>query len=131
DRRCYLANVSTRPEMPVPARPKSFRVNKGESVSDAIAGASCGDIVESQVGVTYTGAISIPAKPCDNQPWITLRTSDWRGLPPEGARVTSLWRRASSAGTARLPMLACRKPHGQGSGGDIIVKARSEKSCQA
>jgi hypothetical protein len=98
----YTARDST------PSPGKIIPVNSGGNASEAIARANCGDIVELQAGGTYTGLTSIPAKACDDQRWITVRTSGWRNLPPEGVRVTPCY-----AGVASLrgrPAYACPHP---------------------
>ena len=59
----------------------------------------CGDTIALQAGATFIGSFTLPAKPCDDQHWITIRTSTPdTGLPPEGTRITPCY-----AGVTSLP----------------------------
>ena len=61
----------------------------GADLQAALNSAQCGDTIALQAGATFTGSFTLPAKPCDDQHWITIRTSTPdTGLPPEGTRVT-------------------------------------------
>jgi hypothetical protein len=90
-----------------PSPGKVVAVGNGESVNRAIARANCGDIVELQAGAAYSEFVSIPAKSCDDQHWITIRTSSYHLLPPEGVRITPCY-----AGVATLPgrSYSCSSP---------------------
>ncbi len=69
-------------------------VPAGGSVQAAINAANCGDTIVLQGGATWvTPGLEVPVillknKPCSNDSWITIRTSDLNGLPGEGQRVT-------------------------------------------
>lgn len=66
----------------------------------ALNAAACGDTIELAAGETFaSGAITFPKRNCDDQHWITVRTSAPDSqLPPEGTRMTPCW-----AGVASLP----------------------------
>jgi len=74
-------------------------VTAGASLQQALNAAQCGDTLELQAGATFSGSFTLPAKPCDDQHWITIRTSAPNSaLPPEGIRLTPCF-----AGVASLP----------------------------
>ena len=74
-------------------------VTAGSSFQQALNAARCGDTLQLQAGATFAGAFTFPAKPCDDQHWITIRTSSPNSaLPPEGTRLTPCF-----AGVASLP----------------------------
>jgi hypothetical protein len=78
---------------------KTWMVHAGESVERALSQASCGDVVQLQAGATFSGNVVVPAKNCDDQHWITIRTSaPDSSLPPEGTRITPCY-----AGLESLP----------------------------
>jgi hypothetical protein len=82
-----------------PAPGKTIPVNAGGSLVSALAGANCGDTIELQAGATFDGSVNLPAKPCDDQHWIIIRTSaPDSALPAEGQRLTPCY-----AGVASLP----------------------------
>ena len=71
--------------------------------------ASCGDVILLQAGATFKGPVTLPAKNCDAQHWITLRTSAAdSSLPPEGTRITPCYAGISSL-PAR-PTYSCSAP---------------------
>jgi hypothetical protein len=76
------------------------------SLQAALNSAKCGDTIQLQAGTTYTGTFILPAKNCDDEHWIMLRTSaPDSALPPEGTRLTPCY-----AGVTSLPgrpPLAC------------------------
>jgi hypothetical protein len=82
-----------------PAPGRAAIVKEGGNFQQALDSASCGDTLRLQAGATFTGSFSFPAKPCDDQHWIIIRTdaadSD---LPSEGTRITPCY-----AGVASLP----------------------------
>src|SRR5207249_9475295 len=47
---------------------------------------------------TFSGSFTLPAKGCDDQHWITIRTSALASLPAEGTRITPCY-----AGVSSLP----------------------------
>ena len=68
-----------------PARGSIVAVNAGGDLQAALNNAFCGDIVELQAGATFTGKFIVPAKSCDNNHWIIIRTSSPdSALPAEG-----------------------------------------------
>jgi hypothetical protein len=93
--RVYLR--STMADTPTPGN--LINVTAGGNVQAALDSANCGDTVLLQAGATFTGSFTLPAKACDDQHWIVIRTSaPDSSLPPEGARMTPCY-----AGIASLP----------------------------
>jgi len=93
--RAYLR--STMADTPTPGN--VITVNAGGNVQAVLNSANCGDTILLQAGATFTGSFTLPAKPCDDQHWIVIRTSaPDSSLPPEGARMTPCY-----AGVASLP----------------------------
>jgi hypothetical protein len=102
-----------------------MQVIAGADLQAALNSAQCGDTIALQAGATFTGSFTLPARPCDDQHWITIRTNTPdTGLPPEGTRVTPCY-----AGVTSLPgrpALSCPTtgnvlakivfPHGYASG---------------
>lgn len=82
-----------------PARGTTIAVAAGGALQSALDSASCGDTITLEAGATFTGLFLIPAKACDAQHWIIVRSSVPDGsLPPEGTRLTPCY-----AGVASLP----------------------------
>jgi hypothetical protein len=82
-----------------PAPGKTITVNSGGDLQSALNSASCGDTVQLQAGATFVGAFTFPAKNCDDNNWIIVRTSaDDSLLPAEGSRLTPCY-----AGVSSLP----------------------------
>jgi hypothetical protein len=82
-----------------PAPGKTWTVRAGQSFDQALASASCGDIVQLQAGAMFSGNFVIPAKPCDDSHWIIIRTNALdSSLPPEGIRMTPCY-----AGVPSMP----------------------------
>jgi Putative Ig domain len=83
-----------------PAPGSTITVNAGGDLQAALDKANCGDTIELQAGATFTGGhYTLPAKACDDQHWIIVRTSaPDASLPPEGTRMTPCY-----AGVASLP----------------------------
>ena len=82
-----------------PAPGKTTLVSAGGDFQAALNSASCGDTIELQAGATFTGQFTLPAKSCDDQHWIIIRTSAAdSSLPAEGVRV-----RPCYAGVSSLP----------------------------
>jgi hypothetical protein len=92
-----------------PTRGSIVAVNAGGDLQAALNNAFCGDIVELQAGATFTGKFIVPAKSCDNNHWIIIRTSSPdSALPAEGQRATPCY-----AGVASLkgrPQYSCANP---------------------
>jgi hypothetical protein len=83
-----------------PAPGSIITVNSGGNLQSALNSASCGDTIELQAGATFSGnQITLPAKSCDDQHWIIIRTTTPdANLPPEATRMTPCY-----AGVASLP----------------------------
>lgn len=74
-------------------------VTIASQLQTVITNAKCGDTIELLPTVAYSGAFKLPAKGCDNQHWVVIRTSSADSLlPPEGTRITPCY-----AGVASLP----------------------------
>ncbi len=72
-----------------PARGSVLAVKAGEDLQSALNNANCGDIIELQAGAVFNGPFFVPAKNCDINHWIWIRTSSPdRDLPAEGQRAT-------------------------------------------
>jgi hypothetical protein len=82
-----------------PAPGARTMVPVGANLQQALNNAHCGDTLLLQAGATFTGNYSLPAKPCDDQHWIVIRTSaPDSALPREGRRISPCY-----AGVASLP----------------------------
>ncbi|MCU1304275.1 MAG: hypothetical protein JWQ87_4559 [Candidatus Sulfotelmatobacter sp.] len=82
-----------------PAAGNIVTVNAGGNFQSALNSAQCGDTIHLQAGATFTGVFTFPAKNCDENHWIVVRTSaDDSLLPPEGSRLTPCY-----AGVSSLP----------------------------
>ena len=82
-----------------PAPGHTVTVNAGGNLQSALNNASCGDTIQLQAGGTFVGTFTFPAKSCDDNGWIIVRTSsDDSQLPAEGSRLTPCY-----AGVSSLP----------------------------
>ncbi len=82
-----------------PAPGSTVTVNSGGDLQSALNAANCGDTVQLQAGATFTGLFTFPAKSCDDNHWIIVRTSaSDSALPAEGSRLTPCY-----AGVSSLP----------------------------
>jgi hypothetical protein len=82
-----------------PAPGATTSVNAGGDLQSALNNASCGDTIQLQAGATFTGIFTFPAKSCDANHWIIVRTSaEDSALPAEGSRLTPCY-----AGVSSLP----------------------------
>ncbi|MBS1849969.1 MAG: hypothetical protein JST79_03590 [Acidobacteria bacterium] len=82
-----------------PAPGKTIAVSAGGNLQNALNSASCGDTIALQAGATFNGSFTVPAKSCDDNHWIIVRTSaPDSSLPPEGTRLTPCY-----AGVSSLP----------------------------
>ena len=92
-----------------PAPGSVITVNAGGDLQSALNNAHCGDTIHLQAGATFTGRFTVPAKNCDNNHWIIIRTSSPdSALPAEGQRATPCY-----AGVASLkgrPQYSCSNP---------------------
>lgn len=84
-------------------------VNAGGDLQAALNNARCGDKIELQAGATFTGRFTLPAKGCDINHWIIVRTSaPDSALPPQGQRVTPCY--AGIASLKGRPQYPCSNP---------------------
>jgi hypothetical protein len=82
-----------------PAPGSTIAVASGGNLQTALNSANCGDTITLQAGATYSGVFTFPAKNCNNNNWIIVRTSSPdSALPAEGSRLTPCY-----AGVASLP----------------------------
>jgi len=92
-----------------PAPGNIITVNAGGNLQTALNNAHCGDVIQLQAGATFSGKFSVPAKSCDINHWIWIRTSSPdSALPAEGQRATPCY-----AGVASLegrPQYPCSNP---------------------
>jgi len=80
-----------------PAPGSTITVNAGGNLQSALNSASCGDTIQLQAGATFTGSVTFPAKSCDDNHWIIVRTSAADTvLPAEGSRLTPCYAGVSS-----------------------------------
>jgi len=92
-----------------PAPGAIITVNAGDDLQAALNAAQCGNTIQLQAGATFTGIFKFPARSCDNNHWIIVRTSSPdTALPAEGQRLTPCY-----AGVASLPgrpQYTCNNP---------------------
>ena len=92
-----------------PAPGAVLSVSAGGNLQSALNNAACGDTLELQAGATFTGVFTVPAKNCNVNSWIIIRTSaPDSSMPAEGQRATPCY-----AGVATLegrPQYACNNP---------------------
>ncbi|HZP17351.1 MAG TPA: Ig domain-containing protein [Terriglobales bacterium] len=82
-----------------PAPGTVVQVSAGGSLQSALTNAHCGDTITLAAGAVFSGLFTFPAKACDDQHWIIVRTSaPDTALPPEGSRMTPCY-----AGVSSLP----------------------------
>jgi hypothetical protein len=92
-----------------PAPGNLIQVNASGDLQTAINNAHCGDTIQLQAGATYTSRLTLPAKSCDDQHWIIIRTSaPDSALPAEGQRLTPCYAGVSSL--PHRPSYNCSKP---------------------
>jgi hypothetical protein len=81
-----------------PSPGKQIRVAANSDLPAAVESAKCGDTLLLPAGASFE-VKSLPAKKCDDQHYITIRTDTPDSkLPPEGTRISPAW-----AGVASLP----------------------------
>src|SRR5260370_36490244 len=72
-----------------PAPGTSSAVYSGGDLQAALNCLNCGDTIQLQAGAMFTGTFTFPAKSCDDNHWILVRSSaDDSALPSEGSRLT-------------------------------------------
>jgi hypothetical protein len=115
---CYYTGMDG-----TPSPGKEIRVPANADLVEAANSAKCGDTLLLAAGASYE-IRDLPAKKCDDQHYITIRTDTPDSkLPPEGTRISPAW-----AGIATLPG---RPVYAQPSGGaakllaTLIVKVPS------
>lgn len=82
-----------------PAPGSVIPVSAGGNLQTALTNANCGDTITLAAGATFSGLFTLPAKACDDQHWIIIRTSaPDSSLPPEGTRMQPCY-----AGVSSLP----------------------------
>ena len=82
-----------------PAPGSVINVKAGGDFQSALNNAQCGQTIQLQAGASFDGTFSLPAKGCNSQNWIIIRTSSPdSALPAEGQRLTPCY-----AGVASLP----------------------------
>lgn len=82
-----------------PAPGVTTLVPSGGDFQSALTNANCGDTIQLQSGATFSGLFKVPAKSCDAQHWIIVRTSaPDSSLPAENVRVSPCY-----AGVSSLP----------------------------
>ena len=82
-----------------PAPGKSILVKDSGELRSALDKVACGDTIRLQAGTEFSGNFRFPAKQCDDDHWIIVRTSaPDSDLPAEGTRLTPCY-----AGVASLP----------------------------
>ncbi len=92
-----LAVASSVASTPAPGR--SRQVRSGENLQSILNQSQCGDQILLEAGATFQGRFVLPAKDCDDQHWIVLRSSaSDDAFPREGERITPCY-----AGVASLP----------------------------
>ena len=92
-----------------PAPGHLIQVNATGDPQTAINNAQCGDTIQLQAGATYTSNLKLPAKQCDDQHWIIIRTSaPDSALPAEGQRLTPCY--AGVASLPNRPAYSCTNP---------------------
>jgi len=92
-----------------PAPGNHTQVNATSDPQTAINNARCGDTIQLQAGATYSSLLTLPAKPCDDQHWIIIRTSaPDSALPAEGQRLTPCY--AGVASLPNRPAYSCSNP---------------------
>jgi Putative Ig domain len=82
-----------------PAPGSTIQVNARGNLQRALDSAECGQTIALEAGATFSGNFTVPAKSCDDDNWIIIRTNaPDSALPPEGTRITPCY-----AGVASLP----------------------------
>jgi hypothetical protein len=82
-----------------PAPGSIINAKSDTDFKSALNSAQCGQTIQLQAGSTFNGPFTLPAKGCNDQNWIVIRTSaPDSSLPGEGQRVTPCY-----AGVSSLP----------------------------
>jgi len=100
---CYYTDLSA-----TPSPGNVTLVAVGQSVSNKLSKAKCGDTVELAAGSSFA-PFKVPAKNCDASHYITVRTSALDAdMPPEGTRITPCY--AGVLSIAGRPAYPCPTP---------------------
>lgn len=92
-----------------PAPGAVVNVPSGGDLQGALNNAHCGDTIQLQAGATFGGIFTLPAKGCDANHWIIIRTSSPdSSLPAEGQRATPCYAGVSSL--EGRPAYTCLNP---------------------
>jgi hypothetical protein len=92
-----------------PAPGAVISVNAGADLQTALNSANCGDVIQLQAGATFSGQFFVPAKNCDINHWIWIRTSSPDSdLPAEGQRATPCY--AGIGSLEGRPQYSCAAP---------------------
>ena len=90
---CYYTGMDG-----TPSPGKQIRVGANSDLTAAVQSAKCGDTLLLAAGASFE-IKDLPAKKCDDQHYLTIRTDTPDSkLPPEGTRISPAW-----AGVASLP----------------------------
>ena len=107
---CYYTGMDG-----TPSPGKEIRVGANSDLYAAVDSAKCGDTLLLAAGASFP-IKDLPAKKCDDQHYITIRTDTPDSkLPPEGTRISPAW-----AGVASLPG---RPAYAQPTGGPAKLMA--------
>ena len=90
---CFFTALSA-----TPSTGKVTAVPAGAKLQSYINSAVCGETLMLEAGASYKGnELTFPAKHCDDNHWITMRTNTPNsGLPAEGIRMTPCWAKVTS-----------------------------------
>ena len=93
-----------------PSPGATLMATDGADLAAKIASANCGDTIVLMAGAKYTGPFTLPAKECDRNHWITLRTSAIgdAGFPREGVRASPC--EVGMVAVPGYPAYACATP---------------------
>ena len=93
-----------------PATGPVVTVSSTLNLQTALNAAECGETIQLQAGAAFVGGFTLPAKNCDADQWIVLRTSaPDSALPAEGQRLTPCYAGVSSL--PGRPAYTCSNPH--------------------
>ena len=92
-----------------PAPGSVISVASGGDLQSALNNAQCGQTIQLQAGATFNGPFTLPAKGCNDQNWIIIRTSSPdSALPADGQRLTPCYAGVSSL--EGRPAYSCNNP---------------------
>src|SRR5260221_18424 len=92
-----------------PAPGAVINVNAGGDLHSALNNALRRQVIQLQAGATFSGKFNVPAKNCDTNHWIIIRTSaPDSALPAEGQRITPCY--GGVASLVGRPQYSCTNP---------------------